>query len=152
MSLAYDDGITERQQDELERLRRELAHWQDNYADDVTKLDAKLAECERELVDPTDPESKAWQFQEVMAAMHGDGGHYLAEHGPKKAADDAIAKWYAVRRELAEARGLLDRWLNEPGRNLETIRATTAFLQPEPQTGSNDEERADAFLAREVPK
>ena len=29
---------------------------------------------------------------EVMAMIHGDGGHYLAKHGPTKAAEDAAKK------------------------------------------------------------
>jgi hypothetical protein len=42
------------------------------------------------------PDSEAYQFREMMALMHGDGGHYLAAHGPKKSADDAIAKYYRL--------------------------------------------------------
>lgn len=29
-------------------------------------------------------------FSALMAVMHGDGGHYLAEHGAKKAYEDAL--------------------------------------------------------------
>jgi hypothetical protein len=32
-------------------------------------------------------------FGEIMAVMHGDGGHYLGEHGPQKAFDDALTRW-----------------------------------------------------------
>lgn len=40
------------------------------------------------------------QFRELMATMHGDGGHYLERHGAEKAATDAIAKWYAMLRKV----------------------------------------------------
>lgn len=55
-----------------------------------------------ELTDPTDTTSKAYQFQELMAMMHGDGGHYLQRHGAVKAATDAIAKWYAMLRKIEQ--------------------------------------------------
>jgi hypothetical protein len=55
-----------------------------------------------ELTDPTDVSSKAYQFQELMAIMHGDGGHYLARHGAQKAATDAMAKWYAMLRKVEQ--------------------------------------------------
>lgn len=38
-------------------------------------------------------ERDAWK--EVMAVIHGDGGQHLAKHGPRKSAEEAIAKWYA---------------------------------------------------------
>jgi hypothetical protein len=47
-------------------------------------------------------EEQAHQFRELMATMHGDGGHYLGRHGAKKAADDAIAKWYAMMRKVEQ--------------------------------------------------
>lgn len=58
-----------------------------------------------------DPSSEAYQFRELMAIMHGDGGQYLARHGAVKAAEDAIAKWYALLRkvEKLEAEILLKR-------------------------------------------
>jgi len=33
-------------------------------------------------------------FGEIMAVMHGDGGHYLHEHGPVKSAKDAMDKYF----------------------------------------------------------
>jgi hypothetical protein len=33
----------------------------------------------------------------ILAIIHGDGGHYQAEHGDAKATEDAIAKYYATR-------------------------------------------------------
>lgn len=39
-------------------------------------------------------EEKAKWFGELMAIIHRDGGHYLAEHGTEKSAKDAIARYY----------------------------------------------------------
>lgn len=33
----------------------------------------------------------------LLAIIHGDGGHYQAKHGDEKATKDAIAKYYATR-------------------------------------------------------
>jgi hypothetical protein len=67
---------------------------------EIRLLELRLSKAEREITDPTDVSSKAYQFQELMAMMHGDGGHYLARHGNVKAANDAIAKWYAMLRKV----------------------------------------------------
>lgn len=40
--------------------------------------------------------SEAYLFRELMAMMHGDGGHYHAEHGRQKAFDDAVKKYYRL--------------------------------------------------------
>lgn len=40
--------------------------------------------------------TEAYQFREVMAVMLSDGGQYLEEHGPKKAANEAIKKYYKM--------------------------------------------------------
>jgi len=55
-------------------------------------------------------EPAAKWFGEVMAMIHGDGGRYLAEHGPEKAANDAVAKF----RELEAERDALVVTLNSP--------------------------------------
>ena len=103
----------------------------------------KIERLRREATDPTDSDSKAWQFQEVMAVLHGDGGHYLAEHGAKKAADDAIDKHYAIRAEIerlcAENAALRAR-LAEAERLLREIR------EDAPNFGMPTD-RIDAFLA-----
>ena len=39
----------------------------------------------------------------LLAVMHGDGGHYISDHGWKKATDDAIEKYYALTSERDEA-------------------------------------------------
>src|SRR5574337_661402 len=42
------------------------------------------------------------QVGELLAIIHGDGGHYRAEHGTEKAAADAIPKVYALMQKLAK--------------------------------------------------
>ena len=37
---------------------------------------------------------------DLLAVIHGDGGHYLAEHGPEKAVADAIDKYNRLLVEL----------------------------------------------------
>ena len=39
--------------------------------------------------------------RDVMAVIHGDGGHYREAHGDRKAADDAISIVYKLRAALA---------------------------------------------------
>lgn len=39
----------------------------------------------------------------LLAIIHGDGGHYQAEHGNEKATTDAIAKYYELRARHDEA-------------------------------------------------
>jgi hypothetical protein len=62
----------------------------------IAMLEARIAELE-----PSDK----W-LGEVMAMLHGDGGHYVAKHGAEKAALDAVAKYHALlaeRDKLAKA-------------------------------------------------
>ena len=79
---------------------------------DLEMKDARIAELE--------PAAK-W-FGEVMAIMHGDGGHYVTKHGPEKSALDAVAKYHALLAERDAARSSLEatladaeryRWLRE---------------------------------------
>ena len=49
-------------------------------------------------------EPSAKWFGEVMAILHGDGGHYVAKHGAEKAALDAVAKYHALHAELERLR------------------------------------------------
>lgn len=74
-------------------------------------------------------------FAEVMACIHGDGGHYLAEHGAAKAAEDAAAKVSALRAEVKAMRaGLVPRgyvMVGEPALRewgkLDEVRSLCAF-------------------------
>ena len=56
------------------------------------------------------PESAEYWLGEILAVIHGDGGHYRAQHGNQKATEDAIAKWHA-------------RSVPEPGGDLSTMEA-----------------------------
>lgn len=47
--------------------------------------------------------------RDVMAVIHGDGGHYREAHGDRKAADDAINIIYKLRADLDDARIELNR-------------------------------------------
>ena len=61
-------------------------------------LKSRLAEveAERDRLDSA--------LRQLMAIMHGDGGHYVAVHGLSKAFDDAIALFYKMRQELEKAK------------------------------------------------
>jgi len=63
---------------------------------------------------------------ELLAVIHGDGGHYQAEHGTAKAAKDAEAKVLADRTALTEAREQL-RPENERARSLSVQRRMKAM-------------------------
>jgi len=53
----------------------------------------------------------SWFLGNILAIMHGDGGHYQADHGTEKAVEDALKKWYdrADRIEKLEFRLELER-------------------------------------------
>lgn len=67
-----------------------------------------------ELSDEEKPKRDAWvggnsyeasMLRNLLARIHGDGGHYLEEHGLEKALDDAdqlVAEWRAGRATVAE--------------------------------------------------
>jgi hypothetical protein len=55
-------------------------------------------------------EPPAKWFGEVMAILHGDGGHYLARHGAEKAALDAVDKYHALVAEREAARADAERY------------------------------------------
>lgn len=40
-------------------------------------------------------ETREQQAGNLLAVIHGDGGHYVTEHGWEKACEDAAAKWYS---------------------------------------------------------
>lgn len=45
--------------------------------------------------------TEAEWFGEVMAVFHGDGGHYLNEQGPEKAAKDAMTRYHSLQGEVS---------------------------------------------------
>jgi hypothetical protein len=61
-------------------------------------------------------EPSAKWFGEVMAMLHGDGGHYLAKHGAEKAALDAVAKYHALVAEREAARADAERYRKDAER------------------------------------
>ena len=48
---------------------------------------------ESESFDMTNERNADFWLGELLAVIHGDGGHYRAEHGNEKATKDALAKW-----------------------------------------------------------
>lgn len=73
--------------------------------EDYAAMYARIAELETELA--YEKESFAYintmlqAGRDVMAVIHGDGGHYREAHGDRKAADDAINIIYKLRADLA---------------------------------------------------
>lgn len=41
-------------------------------------------------------EQPSYLLNELLAVIHGDGGHYQDRHGTPKAVQDAIKKWHAA--------------------------------------------------------
>lgn len=54
------------------------------------------------LTTPVPGDSVASAVGDLLAVMHGDGGHYHAEHGTEKAAADALVKYNAIQQSIAE--------------------------------------------------
>lgn len=42
-------------------------------------------------------------LQELLASIHGDGGHYCAQYGPARAVLAAEDKWYEVKRAALQS-------------------------------------------------
>lgn len=94
---------------EIERLKKEL--------DDLIEViatwglgEAKLRwdlKMEREAHEQT--KSELSYCRDMLAIIHRDGGHYLAEHGWKKAVEDVIARYYALITRAEKAEAELDR-------------------------------------------
>lgn len=57
---------------------------------------------EKDFTHPPAQAAQVDQVGELLAIIHGDGGHYRAEHGTEKAAADAIPKVYALMQKLAK--------------------------------------------------
>ena len=48
----------------------------------------------------------------LLAMIHGDGGHYRDEHGTDKAVADAIDKYYSLLARIEELEPLAQHWLD----------------------------------------
>lgn len=46
---------------------------------------------------------------ELLAVIHGDGGHYQNEHGTEKAVEDARSEWYKLKADNERLRDLVKR-------------------------------------------
>jgi len=65
--------------DEIDRLTAELEEWRfTNKVDELERERDKLRE----------------HLGNLLAVLHGDGGHYEAEHGTDKSVADALEKYY----------------------------------------------------------
>lgn len=87
-----------------------LAHgWTIRLVATVDARDEQIAALRRELAESQQAHGN------LLALIHRDGGQYLAEHGWKKAQEDAVQAWASLQRELEEAKaenGSLRRNLN----------------------------------------
>lgn len=76
----------------------------------------------------TEPKGAGHWLGEILACLHGDGGHYLGTHGMEKATRDAIAAHYEqimaldslqVERDLYRAAlGLISSQWAQPARDI----------------------------------
>lgn len=57
---------------------------------------------EREMIRRMEVERR---LHDLLAIIHGDGGHYVQEHGEAKAVEDAKAAWWERSVELDSLRG-----------------------------------------------
>jgi hypothetical protein len=60
----------------------------------------------------------------LLAVIHGDGGHYQQQHGTAKACEDATDKWYAMKGDkvLSDALGMV----SDLRATIRTLRAAAA--------------------------
>lgn len=66
---------------------------------------------------------------EILAVIHGDGGHYTGEHGISKSVADAHATWAAVVRERDELRAQIAFLREEYGVNADSGTLTRDALE-----------------------
>ena len=83
--------------------RESFLEWHDQHSARERILLARVA---------ANDDALSW-IGELMAVMHADGGHYLAKHGMEKAIGDAMDKYHAMRRRIAELQGEADRRTRE---------------------------------------
>jgi len=61
-----------------------------------------IADLRRQLAESKAKAEEMEYAGNLLAIIHGDGGHYITDHGWKKAVDDAMTKWYAAYARIAE--------------------------------------------------
>ena len=67
--------------------------------------DKQLRQLEKEV---KQLKAENQSFGNVLAIIHGDGGHYITKHGHEKASQDAIAKISKVRDERDKYKAALE--------------------------------------------
>jgi len=84
----------------IEKLVKERDDWKGltcHYLKRMVKLEFELKQLD-------DLKAKCDAMRELLAVLHRDGGHYVDEHGIKKAVEDAAAMYYAMREVVEVAR------------------------------------------------
>ncbi|CAB4156131.1 Protein of unknown function DUF2158 [uncultured Caudovirales phage] len=84
-------------------------HWKEEAPNRLTIIKSALAS----LPEPVDEES---MLLNLLAVIHRDGGHYQAEHGTRKAVEDACKEWQRLI-SIVEKTGL-----TEPKQSLSQLR------------------------------
>lgn len=63
----------------------------------------------------------------ILAVIHGDGGHYEEEHGTEKATRDAIDKFYKKCNEIEELKLLFNNMIGEISEEFDGLRLQGIF-------------------------
>jgi len=76
------------------------------YIDRVERLENQKELAKKMISDLSDKliETKEYShwFGEIMAIMHGDGGHYLDKHGAEKSTKDAVSKYHQLKNKIMD--------------------------------------------------
>lgn len=68
----------------------------------LSSLVNENADLRRQLADAKAKAEEVEYAGNLLAIIHGDGGHYISDHGWKKAVDDAMTKWYDANARIAK--------------------------------------------------
>lgn len=126
-----------------ECARRIVGQYRNNYTD-ITE--DRFCNLEAHITSAL--EQREQLLRNLLARIHGDGGHYTAEHGLEKSVADADVAYVALYERLETAEGLLRGLRSDLGyKSIQTksMIATDAFLSTIPATGPSSAE-----LLREV--
>ena len=78
--------------------RESFLEWHDQHSARERILHARVA---------ANDDALSW-VGELLAVMHADGGHYLAKHGMEKSIGDAMDKYHAMHRRIAELEAAIE--------------------------------------------
>jgi len=67
------------------------------------------------------------ELSNILAVIHGDGGHYEDEHGIEKATKDAIEKFYSKCNEIEELKYFFNDFVSELYEELDGLRLQCIF-------------------------